>query len=224
MVGNKKLHENVVMMACGNLATDGAIVNNLSTALQSRMIHFQLAFDSAAWFSWANRTQIDMRIVGYLNWRPENMHNFNPNHNDKTYPCGRTWEFMHRIINDWKTIEHSKLPILCGTVGQGVGTEFFGFCKLYHNLPSLQMMLASPDTVAIDTTDMGVMFALCSVIEANIDTTNADKLIILVERMPPEFQVVCLQQVCSNKPSIVAVPAIAKWVTNHASDLLVSSR
>ena len=42
MTGQKKLNSNVAIVAAGNLANDRAIVNPISTALQSRMVHLEL--------------------------------------------------------------------------------------------------------------------------------------------------------------------------------------
>ncbi|UWJ04360.1 hypothetical protein [Escherichia phage vB_EcoS_Uz-1] len=42
MTGQKKLHPNVMIICAGNKATDRAIVNPLGTAMQSRVVHFEM--------------------------------------------------------------------------------------------------------------------------------------------------------------------------------------
>ena len=50
------------MVAAGNLSTDKAIVNKLSSALQSRLIHLFIEPDIDQWMNWAYKNEIDYRI------------------------------------------------------------------------------------------------------------------------------------------------------------------
>lgn len=89
MVGNHKLHKNVAIVAAGNLETDNAIVQPMSTALQSRMAHLELVVDSKEWVDWASSNEIDYRITSYINFRPDALYTFSPDHTDKTYASPR---------------------------------------------------------------------------------------------------------------------------------------
>ena len=86
-VGQHKLHKKVGIICAGNLATDKAIVNRMSTAMQSRMIHLELTVNHKDWIVWAAENDIDYRVAAYINFRPYHLHKFDPNHNDKTFPC-----------------------------------------------------------------------------------------------------------------------------------------
>lgn len=87
MVGQHKLHEKVAMVAAGNLLTDKAIVNRMGTAMQSRMIHLKLTVNPEKWVKWAESNNIDYRVTSFIQFRPELLHKFNPNHDDVTFPC-----------------------------------------------------------------------------------------------------------------------------------------
>ena len=86
-VGMFKLHKNVAIVAAGNLSTDKAIVNRTSTAMQSRLCHIELEVDNEAWIEWAHTHGIDYRITSFIEFKPDLLHNFDPNHNDNTFPC-----------------------------------------------------------------------------------------------------------------------------------------
>lgn len=86
-VGKYNLHKNVAIVCAGNKETDSAIVNRMSTAMQSRLIHLELDVDIKTWLSWASENGIDYRVVSYIESRPEHLHQFDPNHNDKTFAC-----------------------------------------------------------------------------------------------------------------------------------------
>ena len=89
MVGLHHLHKHVALMAAGNLETDNAIVQPMSTALQSRLAHLELVVDSKEWVNWATSNGIDHRITAYINFKPGNLYTFNPDHTDKTYASPR---------------------------------------------------------------------------------------------------------------------------------------
>lgn len=219
MVGNHKLHDNVLMMAAGNLMSDGAIVNDLSTALQSRMIHFHLEFCKDSWLEWAAKKQLDYRVLGYLNFKDQNIYRFNPQHNDLTYPCGRTWEFMSDIIKPMSTVPLTKLPLLTGTVGQAVGTEFLHYMDLYTKIPKIEDVLKDSDCVDLQPdTPANILFAVVGIVQAHMSTKTANNLMKLVNRIPRmEMQVTCLIGVLKHKPELMSLPAITDWtMRNHA--------
>ena len=218
-VGQSKIHKKVAMMAAGNLKTDNAVVNSLSTAAQSRMVHFELGIDQASWMAWAMKEGIDYRITSFINFSPASLHDFNPNHSDFTFACPRTWEFMHKIIKGWKEIPASKLPILAGTIGEGLARTFLGFCKIFQNLPTIQSIIDNPDTVNIpDAPD--ILYAITGLISNHIDQTNVAPLIKCVDRLPIEFQVICLQDSLKKDKDLLDTPSIQKWVSENSQELL----
>jgi len=87
MVGQHKMHKKVAMVAAGNKSTDKAITHRMSTALQARMIHFELEIDHQAWIAWAGKAKIDYRIMAYIGFKPSALFQFKPDHNDATFAC-----------------------------------------------------------------------------------------------------------------------------------------
>lgn len=219
MVGKHHLHKNVAIVAAGNLVTDKAIVNTLSTAMQSRLIHLQLGVDTKAWFSWAIKNQIDHRIISYLKFKPEALHMFDPNHNDHTFACGRTWEFLSRIIKPWATLEQRKLPLLAGTISEGAGREFFTYCKIYKSLPTISDITNNPTTTPIDS-EPSISLALSGLCAHHITKTNADNIMKFVSRLGIEFQILCLQQVMAKDRSMLENEAIIEWTNKNSQALL----
>lgn len=88
-VGNYDLHPAVAMAAAGNLETDNAIVEEMSTALKSRMAHLTLMLDNRKWLDWATNAGVDYRITSYINFKPNSLYEFNPDSEDDTYACPR---------------------------------------------------------------------------------------------------------------------------------------
>lgn len=89
MVGSHHLHKNVAIVCAGNLETDNAIVQPMSTALQSRLVHMELVIDHQEWIDWAVQNDIDHRITSFIGFKPSALFTFTPDHTDKTYACPR---------------------------------------------------------------------------------------------------------------------------------------
>jgi len=210
-VGQFDLHKDVAMMAAGNLITDKAIVNKLSTAMASRMVHFELEVSHKEWLIWAADNDIDTRLTSYIAYKPDSLHSFNSNMDDKTFSCPRTLEFASRIIKDWPTIPNSKRPVLVGTLGTGVANEFMTFCKIFDKLPKIEDILNDPKGFKYDENEPSVNFALSGIIAANVNDKTLGSLMDVLNRMPKEFQVLTMQDMMRRRIELRERSEIQKW-------------
>lgn len=218
MVGQYKLHKHVAVCAAGNLETDNAIVQPMSTALQSRLVHLELVVDAKEWINWAAANQIDPRITSYINFKPGNLYTFSPDHTDKTYASPRTWEFANRVLQIADQDPTDLLPMLAGTLSEGVAREFLGFCKIYQNLPTIAQIEANPSGLTVPV-EPSILYALTGSISHNATMENYGQLIQFVERLPIEFQVVCLRETIRRNKPMMTHPAIQKWIAKSAIEL-----
>ena len=215
MVGQYHLHKNVAIVCAGNKETDNAIVQPMSTALQSRLAHLELVVDAQEWVNWAAESQIDHRITSFINFKPGSLYTFSPDHTDKTYAAPRTWEFAHRVLQVVDIGETDCLPMLAGTISEGVAREFIGFCKIFKDLPQIQSIIASPSAIAVPS-EPSVLYAITGAIAHNATLDNFGKLMQFVERMPLEFQVVCLKETIRRNKAMTGHPSVQKWTTSTA--------
>lgn len=218
MVGNHKLHKNVAIVAAGNLETDNAIVQPMSTALQSRMAHLELVVDAKEWVEWASSNGIDHRITSYINFKPDALYTFSPDHTDKTYASPRTWEFANRVLQVADSSSPECLPMLAGTISEGVAREFLGFCKIHLDLPKLTEILQSPTTIPVPT-EPSILYAMTGALGANANENNVGPLMKYITRLPVEFQVVTLREVVRRNKKLIQNEAVRNWVTQSATDL-----
>ena len=216
MVGQYKLHKNVALCAAGNLETDNAIVQPMSTALQSRLVHLELVVDAKEWNEWASGFGIDHRITSYINFKPGMLYTFMPDHTDNTYACPRSWEFADRLLKVTDLDDKDLLPMLAGTISEGVAREFIGFCKIYQNLPTMEQIQANPEAITVPN-EPSVLFALTGSIAHNINTENATQLMQFVERLPVEFQVVTMKEAWRRNTTIKENAAVRAWISKSAS-------
>lgn len=218
-VGQHKLHDNVAIIAAGNKATDKAIVNRMSTAMQSRMIHFNIEPEAESWIKWASKSDIDHRVIGFIEFRPELLFKFDPNHSDNTFPTPRTWSFISKLIKGYDSIDPYMIPMLVGTVGEGPAIEFKSFLDLFGKIPKFSEILSKGASLEIpDRTDM--LYAINSMMSEHINETNISKAFPYLKRLPIEFQISCLKSVISKNPKIIVTPEIKEWTKTNAQYLV----
>lgn len=218
MVGIYKLHENLAIVCAGNLETDNAIVQPMSTALQSRLVHLELQVDAQEWTNWAEDHDVDFRITSYIKFKPANLYTFKPDHTDKTYASPRTWEFTNRLLKTVEIDSPMALPLLSGTISEGVAREFIGFCKIYKDLPTIESIMEAPNSLKVPD-EPSVLFALTGAVAQNATNKTIPKLIDYIVRLPIEFQIVCLREAIRRNKEIVSSQAIRDWIKTNATEL-----
>jgi hypothetical protein len=218
MIGMHKMHSRCWVITAGNLSTDKAIVNRVGTAMQSRLVWLEIKVCPEAWERWANANNIDYRVKSFINFKPEALHKFDPNHNEHTFPCPRTWEFVSRIIVPWKIIPVTKLPLLAGTVGEGMGREFFAYTKIYKQIPTIQEIIKTPGRVHVGD-EPSLQHALSGLVSHHMTISNADALMVFVRRLAIDFQAIILRSAIAKDVRIMETLEVKKWIKVHAKEL-----
>lgn len=152
MTGQKKLHPNVAIVCAGNKSTDRAITNPLSTAMQSRVVHLEMELDFdlfiddvAIPYKW------DERIMAFLNANQSKLMDFRPDHQEKTFCCPRTWDFVNMYL---KHMAPGPIPVedtllFAGTITSGTATEFVQFTQVYDRMVKFENVLKDPKGCAL---------------------------------------------------------------------------
>ncbi len=224
MVGLKKLHPNVKIVCAGNLDTDRAFTHNIGTALQSRFINLRMTINFKEFMEdVAYKNNWDQRITAYLNYKPTHLHDFSPDHNEETFCCPRTWEFMNKLIidQDYKLIENAdgqtvyemddEAAMFAGTITSGVALEFIQFTKVFHNLPKIADIIAMPSTMNIPV-DPPLMFATVSHLLEHIDEKNFEDIAVYINRFRSEFRITFFRGLLQKKPNLKQHPAFRSAV------------
>jgi hypothetical protein len=208
MIGQYKLHPYTALIMAGNLASDRAIVNALSTAMQSRVVHLDMVLSFDEWFEdVAIAEDYDNRIKAYLNYRKGHLMDFQPDHNENTFCCPRTWEFMNKLIKG-KQVLDSKIPLYAGTITSAGAVEFVQFTKT-TNVPSLADILRDPMGCKVPHDSAGKWFVMSHLMDG-IDDTNAHEISQYVGRLGLDMQIVFFRSALVSKPQLRRHPAFAK--------------
>lgn len=187
MVGSFHLHPAVMIAAAGNKMTDKAVVTQMSTALQSRLIHYEMEVSQRDFVKWATEAKLDHRIISFVSFMPSRLMDFKPDHHDRTFACPRTWEFLSRLIKD-QEISNKILARVAGTIGEGAAIEFLTFAEEFNNLPSIQDIIKDPETYQIPS-KMSTKYATMSMLVEHLNEKTIDPIITYVSRFDIELQI-----------------------------------
>jgi len=216
MTGQHNLHDNVAIACAGNLMTDRSITTTLSTAMQSRMVHIQMVVDFKQWLEdVALKEGYDERIIAYLSYDNEELMNFRPDHQDKTFNCPRTWEFMNKLIRGGD-IRESDTPLYAGTISSGSAAKFVQFAAIYKELLTVKEVLADPDNTSIPTHDVQRSWAIVTHLMGKVDDANFDGITTYINRFDLTFRILFYRGMMVRNPKLRTHPAFVKAMVQLA--------
>jgi len=222
MVGQFRLHPNVVIVCAGNLDTDRAIVNPIGTAMQSRLIHLTMVLDHDEFMEdVAFPQKWDQRVIAFLNYKKSLLHDFRPDHNEKTFCSPRTWDFVNKLIKgqEYRIIQHAdgsssyemdaEAPLYAGAITSGVAVDFINFTKVYTTLVKLKDVIDDPEGATLPT-DSATRYATITHLMEGVDEKNFDKVAIYINRLTAEFRVLFFRGLMIQKPDLKRHPSFRK--------------
>ena len=222
MVGLHKLHKNVAIVCAGNKETDNAIVQPMSTAMQSRLAHIDLMLDPKEWVEFAQKQNFNHYITDYIQAFPDKLFTFNPDHSDETYGCPRTWQFADSVLKVTEAKDPNRIPLLAGVLSEGLAREFIHYTEIYESLPKWEKMVSEPELIPIPK-EPSILYGFTGVISYNTNEETLAQVMKLVARMPKEWQVVCMRQLMRRKPQLKKLSPVVKWVADSANELFADA-
>lgn len=209
MVGQHPLHERVVLGMAGNLDTDRAITNMISTAMQSRVIHLEMEISFREWLEdVALKENYDSRIIAYLNQYESKLMDFRPDHNERTFCCPRTWEFVNRLIIG-REVYDGLATLLAGTITSGVAVDFVQFCQIYTKIINVHQIINDPRGTEVPY-DNSLKWATISHMMEKVTDDNFDDLSTYANRFSLDFRILFYRSTIVRHPHLRKHPAFAK--------------
>lgn len=230
MVGMEELHDNAFVMAAGNLETDRAIVRPLSSASKSRLVHLFLEPSVDDFMDYAISQDFDSRVLAYLQYQSNKLHQFNPDSDDHTYPCPRTWEFTSKYLSG-KPNDEINLAVVAGIIGDGTAVEFHQFISEFDKLPNYFDILRSPETTHVPSEPSTRYALVMTLIDrfksigklSDYEEDDAmERTITYMKRLSPEFQIIYFNRIIKIRPEIRRKPVFANNI-NHLTQYIKDS-
>ena len=213
-IGMHKLHPNCFVVAAGNLSTDNAITTQLSTAMSSRVIHLNMEANFEDWRdNFAIPNKIDERIIAYLSMYPNYLMDFDPERDDQTFPCPRTWHFASKLIKaTGGQLTDKSIPLIGGAVTMEQANALVQFCKVYEDLITIDDLKKDPE---IDPPkDSATLWAILIHLINRVDKDTFHICLHFVEKMPVTFKIVFLRSLKKTNTSLFLDPEVIRVITD----------
>lgn len=209
MVGQNKLHDRVVMTAAGNRRSDRAIVNPIGTAMASRLIHLEMVVNAKEWLEDVAMVQgYDHRILAYISQFPDKLLNFDPDSNEKTFACPRTWEFANKLLSG-RAMKDTDVILLAGTVGQSIAMDFVQYVNVFAEIPHISNILADPNGLQVPNTPTRC-WATISMMLGHVEDKTITQLVTYAMKFTADFRLLFFRGLNIRYPQHAQHPAVAK--------------
>lgn len=212
LVGQFPLHKRVAMGAAGNLITDRAIVTEFGTAMQSRLVTIDMVHSYREWLEdVALAEDYDERIIAYLAYDNDALMDFRPDHQDKTFCCPRTWEFMNRAVKG-KDIKDEDTGFYAGTITSTHAAGFVQFSKIFTQIATIEDVLRDPSGVPVpDRSEQEKKWAMVTSLMKKVTEENFTAITTYIDRFPDTvMRVLFYRGALATQPVLRRHPAYAK--------------
>jgi hypothetical protein len=108
---------------------------------------------------------------------------------------------------------------IAGLVGEGAAAEYTGFKRIFENLPNIDGIIMNPAKAEVPK-DMAVLYALTGALAHRVSVDNIDRVSEYIDRMPQDFQVMCMLDAQTLAPKIRNTKAYVQWTVKNANVLM----
>ena len=210
-VGEYELPEGASLIACGNRENDRGVVHRMPTPLASRFVHLEIRVDAEDWLAWGAEHGIAPEVLFFVSMRPELLHVFDPQSNEKAFCCPRTWEMVSNVVNRRASLDASvERALFRGTVGEAAAVEFSAFLKVWRELPHPRAVIDDPDNALVPE-NASALIALCGSLYRMADDITLDAIVTYAKRLRREVGEFLVGSCIRRDPDLQRSPAFIRW-------------
>ncbi len=217
-IGEYTLPQGWTVIAAGNGEKDRSVTHRMSTALANRMVHIEMQTSADDWIIWAEKANIRKEIIAFLRFRPQLLHDFDPQRSSKAFASPRSWAFVSQILNA-STDPALEYELFQGTIGMAAATEFTGFLQVWRELPTIEDITRCPQESTVPS-EPATLYALCESLGSKAHLGNIEQLTCYAHRLPVEFAVLFMRTAVCQDENIVHSPAFTDWAQKNAHVLM----
>lgn len=217
-IGDYELPPGWTVLAAGNRSTDRSVVHAMPAALCNRFVHLDYTVDHEDWNNWAIRNNISETTRGYIRMQPGDINVEKIEPGARAFHTPRTWAFADQVINS-KLRSEVMLPILQGTIGEGMATKLIGFARDRKNMPDLDKIPLDPDGVAVPDSP-STRYAVLAGLETRTTPKTFPNILKYVSRMSKDFEVVYVTAADRRDPEISETKTFTDWIRANRSLLV----
>lgn len=137
-VGEHKLPDNCIVIAAGNRVTDKSVAFHMPKALANRLCHIEVIGEEGSWHEWAVKNDIHKFVIGFLDYNPQWLMDFEPTSTELAFPTPRSWEMVSNILNYVSDDIAQVFPLISGCVGKEAAYAIRTWSEMYDVLPDVK--------------------------------------------------------------------------------------
>ena len=137
-VGEHRLPDNCIVIAAGNRVTDRSVAYTMPKALANRLCHIEIVGDTASWHEWAVGAGINAIVLGFLEYNPSMLMQFDSVTDGLSFPTPRSWEMVSNILNYVSDDIDRVFPLISGCVGEAAAYELRTWSEVYSRIPKIE--------------------------------------------------------------------------------------
>ncbi|RWC91703.1 MAG: MoxR family ATPase [Mesorhizobium sp.] len=192
------------VVGAGNRQSDRAAAQRMPTALANRFAHVDIDPDVDTTTRYFNERGIDPMMIAFLRFRPGMLHMMEGS-DLRAFPTPRSWEQAAKVIK-----KDNRLHMITGLVGEGAAAEFEGFIRVYSTLPSLDQVIAHPETTVVPT-EPAARFAIAAGLARKAKKDNFAAIMTYIRRLPREFEVMMTVDAVRRDGDLGKTQAFIDW-------------
>lgn len=225
-LGEYVLPDNVWVCAAGNYITDRAIVNQMGTALNNRVIHLYVLMEAEQWASWAIRNNIHTSVVAFIRFAPQCLAEMqstkdeviNRLKNADAFSSARTWEFVSKLMYETNADVDKVWPLVAGSVGISSATQFKAYIKYYKDLPDFDDVIKAPKATKLPDSRQALL-AVSIGLASRINEETFAPILEYMSRAPIEYTTAMINDALKINDDLLDYPEIAIWIQQNAEIL-----
>lgn len=202
----------VRIVAATNRREDNAAVQGLISPLIDRFIAvFQLDYDHDDFVDWGRRNGLPSVLLAFVQYRPQLMTKCAITRNIEKTPTPRSVAGLGRLLN----LGVDNTQAFTAAVGDGFGSEFGAFLRVYKNLPDLNKIWKNPKKADVPE-KQDVLYATMAALSERTDKDKMEATVQYLLRVAPEFSMFCMKDLIQRQPTLCTHPAFAEWTKHHS--------
>lgn len=225
-IADRKISDNVLMIAAGNRPEDKAFTFDLPLPLRDRFCEAHLIVDAQAWIEWAISNKINTHLISFINWKESYLYRLSELSVDKsTTPRGVVR--ASRMLGKMDITTPLANMYISLAVGESFAREFQAYIKYYAEL-DWKVIFRDPVTIRSFETDK--LFAVAGgLVEIfSKDNDKFEDICRVAVEMKDEYAMFVLKMIKEGYPKVwkrkaSKSPTIAKTLGPRLGKYIIDS-
>ena len=217
-IGQYRLPEGTFVVALGNREDDDGVYIKLAGPLADRFEIHYIEPDFHSWkYDFALKHDVHPFVVDYLTWRPQALHNQDPESDELVFATPRSWERVSDILKIDSDVTKAVVSHkIIGNVGSEEGTRFVAYCKEHKPVVTADDFIAGRAAAPSDPEELtaltsGIVYRAPHITRTDSyeglkeeDREQLGAVIRALVKLPePEYTIMGLKELLQMNPELV---------------------